>query len=158
MSVGSPRSLLPDVGGGAMRVFDLHLRLLRTAGLAPTVVRSPCDEDPTGIIAFAAPDRLYAVFPDEQEPRFVRVTTGMGFGSGEAPEKVKLLLIANDLNRSFRFVRTVVDGPRRVEFVFETMVDDPEGLPALLEAAVPALARVADSFFERMYLPDRGDA
>ena len=55
-------------------------------------------------------------------------------------------------------MRTVVDGPRRVEFVFETMIDDPEGLPALLEAAVPALARFADSFFERMYLPDRGDA
>ena len=141
-----------------MKVFESHLRLLRTAGLTTTVVQSPSMEDPTGIIAFAAPDRLYAVFPDEREPRFVRVTTGMGFGQSDAPEQSMLLRLANDLNRSFRFVRTVVEGRQRVEFVFETMIDDLEGLPRLLEAAVPALSRLADTFFDRMYLPDGADA
>lgn len=141
-----------------MKAIDRNLELLRAAGLMPTLVRAPTDEDPVGVLSFAAPDRLYAVFSDEREPHFVRVTTGMGFGRAEAPEHALLLHLANDCNRSFRFVRTVVDSPRRVEFVFETMIDEFSRLPQLLEAAVPALARVADSFFDRMYLPERAEA
>ena len=141
-----------------MKVFERNLRLLRAAGFSPTALRVPTDEDPEGILALAAPDRLYAVWSDEHEPGFVRVTTGMGFAPGEAPEEATLLRLANEANRASRFVRTAVEGRHRVEFSFEAALDDPEGLPRAIEAALPALARVADDFFERMYLPGPGSA
>jgi len=141
-----------------MKVIERNLRLLKASGLAPTLVRAPTEDDPVGVVSFAAPDRLYAVFSDEREPRFLRVTTGMGFSSDDAPEHAVLLHLANDCNQDFRFVRTVVDAPHRVEFVFETMLDDLARLTQVVEEAVPALARVADSFFDRMYLPHRAEA
>ena len=146
------------VRGDFMKVIERHVAVLRASGLAPTLVRAPTEDDPVGVVSFAAPDRLYAVFSDEREPRFVRVTTGMGFNRSNAPDPAVLLHLANDCNQSFRFVRTVVQTPERVEFVFEAMVEDSERLPDVIEAAVPALSRVADSFFDRMYLPDRAEA
>jgi len=136
-----------------MKIIDRNLRRLEVAGLLPSLVRAPTEEDPVGVVSFAAPDRLYAVFSDERDPNYFRVTTGMGFGRSDAPELPLLLHYANELNRSFRFVRTVVDAPSRVEFVFEAVVEDPDRIPQVLEAAVPALARVADAFFDSMYLP-----
>jgi len=136
-----------------MKNIDRNLRTLQVAGLSPTLVRAPTDDDPVGVLSFAAPDRLYAVFSDERDPNYLRVTTGMGFGRTDAPDRSLLLHYANETNRAFRFVRTVVDAPSRVEFMYEAVIDDPDRLPQFLETAVPALARVADAFFDCMYLP-----
>jgi len=136
-----------------VRIIDRNLDLIRRAGLIPTVVRAPTGDDPIGVLSFPAPDRFYAVFSDERDPHYARVTTGMGFGNHEAPDLAVLLHHANDLNRAFRFVRTVVDSPVRVEFVFDAVLENPDSIARVLEAAVPQLARVADDFFDRLYLP-----
>jgi hypothetical protein len=142
-----------------MEVTHLYMRLLAEAGLQPRLVREPGPDAP-GVIAFRPPGevRTFALFPDERDPRYARVTTGMGFERGEAPDPAALLRLANEANRAFRFVRTVVEGRRGVEFVYEGVLEAAGRLAGLLAVAVPALAAAADHLFERLYLDGRAEA
>src|SRR5512137_953813 len=109
-----------------MEVTRACMRVLAEAGFRPRLVREPGPDAP-GVIAFRPQGdvRTFALFPDERDPRYARVTTGMGFARGEAPDPLLLLRLADEANQAFRLVRTVIDGRRHVEFAYEGVLEAP---------------------------------